>query len=191
MNQKTKDKIVQYFVNFIKNEEIDVEDFEYIFFNVVEKYIKEYDKRKKRIDKTKIKQYSKLFDYQVSVLEFRKVPKVIIDKLKASKKQVVEKAASLNIAEDNLPFIPVISQIRELLENKNSEVYLREKIWKDKPESLFENNIVYFIYNISLGGKMYLEENNNLVNEDELFCIQLQNIKINKEEFLPCFQKLV
>lgn len=191
MNQKTKDKIVQYFVNFIKNEEIVVEDFEYIFFNVVEKYIKEYDKRKKRIDKTKIKQYSKLFDYQVSVLEFRKIPKVIIDKLKASKKQVVEKAASLNIAEDNLPFIPVISQIRELLENKNSEVYLREKIWKDKPESLFENNIVYFIYNISLGGKMYLEENNNLVNEDELFCIQLQNIKINKEEFLPCFQKLV
>lgn len=191
MNQKTKDKIVQYFVNYIKNEEIVVEDFEYIFFNVVEKYIKEYDKRKKRIDKTKIKQYSKLFDYQVSVLEFRKVPKVIIDKFKASKKQVVEKAASLNIAEDNLPFIPVISQIRELLENKNSEVYLREKIWKDKPESLFENNIVYFIYNISLEGKMYLEENNNSVNEDELFCIQLQNIKINKEELLPCFQKLV
>lgn len=191
MNQKTKDKIVQYFVNFIKNEEIVVEDFEYIFFNVVEKYIKEYDKRKKRIDKTKIKQYSKLFDYQVSVLEFRKIPKVIIDKIKAIKKQVVEKAASLNIAEDNLPFIPVISQIRELLENKNSEVYLREKIWKDKPESLFENNIVYFIYNISLGGKMYLEENNNLVNEDELFCLQLQNIKINKEELLPCFQKLV
>jgi hypothetical protein len=81
----------------------------------------------------------------------------------------------------------VIKNIKSILEK--TENLPENKIWKtdDKEE---EYNF-YFLFNIFTKKKYFLERNFDFLDEDEYFCLQLQNINYRQDEDAhPYFQIL-
>lgn len=186
LKKEMRKKIVNHILFYIKNLFLTEEDFQDIFFEVTKRYIEEWDKKEKVNIKAKTKEYNKLFEYQLSVLEYRKVPKKIIEEIKKIKKEIVTKAISLNIPDENIAFFPVIKNLKSILEK--TENLPENKIWKidDKEEYKF-----YFVFNIFTKKKYFLERNFDFLDEDEYFCLQLQNINYRQDEDAhPYFQIL-